>query len=753
MLTSYTTQRGNTMKFGTQSLARSSALHPWRTLAIWVILVMTAGVLSSQLLGSALTTSVNFTDNPESAQAAALIEEVRGESANTEFIIVAHDELSVQDPAFMAYVGTVQESVASLDPTVVVGVGSYVTLDGPVSESGHTALLPVTLAGDDPDAASDNAEILGETIDAVGQPAGFETLVAGPQTVSNDVNKVAEEDLATGEMIGIAVALVVLILVFGTVVSGVIPIVLGVVSITVSMGLAALVGQVFELSFFVTNMITMIGLAVGIDYSLFIVSRYREERASGLDKIDAIVRSGGTASRAVFFSGMTVVLALVGMLLLPNTIFRSLGTGAILVVLVAVAASMTLLPAVLSLLGDKINWLRVRRRGSLDSTSTFWDNVTKLVMARPLASLAASAGILVLFATSFLWIDTGFAGVSTLPDEIESKQAFEILETEFTGGLASPTEVVVRGADTEQTIAGIEAGVALDGRFGPSEIDQGSTMELAILSVVLPGDVNSVASLDAVRDLRSEIVPDATEPGVDVFVGGETATTVDFLNQTDTYTPIVFAVVLGLSFVLLTVAFRSIVIPAKAIVMNLLSVGAAYGLVVAFFQVGVGPEWVKDIASLLGFSQVEVIEDWIPLFLFSVLFGLSMDYHVFLLSRIKERFDITKDNAESVAYGLRTTGALITGAAAIMVAVFAGFAAGRLPTFQQMGFGLAVAVLLDATIVRTILVPASMKLLGERNWYLPTWLEWIPNVAIEGTPVESTVDNDKEDHEKEMVSA
>jgi RND superfamily putative drug exporter len=208
----------------------------------------------------------------------------------------------------------------------------------------------------------------------------------------------------------------------------------------------------------------------------------------------------------------------------------------------------------------------------------------------------------------------------------------------------------------------------------------------------------------------------------------------------------VFAVVLGLSFVLLTVAFRSIVIPAKAIVMNLLSVAAAYGLVVAFFQVGVGPGWVKDIASALGFGQVDVIEDWIPLFLFSVLFGLSMDYHVFLLSRIKERFDITGDNGESVAYGLRTTGALITGAAIIMVAVFAGFAAGRLVTFQQMGFGLAVAVLLDATIVRTILVPASMKLLGSRNWYFPSWLEWIPNVSIEGTPSElpGVVEPDRE---------
>ena len=739
------------MKFGSQSLARTSALHPWRTVGVWVFLVITAGILSSQLLGSALTTSVRFTDSPESTRAAALLEEVRGGSADTEFVIISNDELTARDPEFVAYVSLVQDTVASLDESVVAGVGSYLTSDGPVSESGHTALLPVVLSGEDSDVTSGNAERLGEAIDAIRQPAGFETLVAGPQTVSNDVNKVAEEDLATGEMIGIAVALVVLIIVFGTVVSGVIPIVLGLVSIAVSMGLAAVLGQVFELNFFITNMITMIGLAVGIDYSLFIVSRYREERAAGLDKVDAIVRSGGTASRAVFFSGLTVVFALVGMLLLPNTIFRSLGTGAILVVMVAVAASMTLLPAILSLLGDKINWLRVRRQGSLDSTNTFWDRVTNVVMGHPVISLVASAGILIVFATSFLWIDTGFAGVSTLPDEIESKQAFEILESEFSGGLASPVEIVIQGPDTQVTVSALEVGIALDGRFGPSTIDPASTSELAIVSVVLPGDVNSVASLDAVGDLRTDIVPDAIEPGVDVLVGGETATTVDFLSQTDTYTPIVFAVVLGLSFVLLTVAFRSIVIPAKAIVMNLLSVGAAYGLVVAFFQVDVGPEWVKSIASFLGFSQVEVIEDWIPLFLFSVLFGLSMDYHVFLLSRIKERFDITRDNAESVAYGLRTTGALITGAAIIMVAVFAGFSAGRLPTFQQMGFGLAVAVLLDATIVRTVLVPASMKLLGERNWYLPSWLEWIPNVSIEGSPTAGAdVTSNRED--KEMVS-
>ena len=722
------------MNFGTEALARSSATRPWRTIGIWLIMLVSAIALSSQLLGSALTSSVSFTDNPESTQAQELIDELRGESADTEFVVITNDALTADDPGYIAYVAQVQETVSALGPATVLGVGSYLTNDGPVSDSGHAALLPVAIAGGDADAVADNTILLNEAVADIESPEGFNTVVAGPNSIANDMNRIAEEDLATGEMIGIGVALVVLVLVFGTVASGIVPIILGMVSIAVAMGLAAIVGQYFELSFFVTNMITMIGLAVGIDYSLFIVSRYREERSDGFEKIDAIIRSGATASRAVFFSGLTVVLALIGMFLLPNTIFRSLATGAILVVLVAVAASMTLLPAVLSLMGDKINWLRIRRRGSLETSGRFWDSVTRTVMGRPVIALVFAVSVLLLAASSFLWIDTGFAGVSTLPDEVESKQAFAILESEFSGGLASPIEVVAQGDDVSSTIAAIEANVASDDRFGGSQIDPLSTEDLAILSVVLNGDVASVESLDAVRYLRSEVVPSVSNLATRVLVGGETAGTVDFLNQTDNYTPIVFAVVLGLSFVLLTIAFRSVVIPAKAIAMNLLSVAAAYGLVVAFFQVGVGPEWVKDIASALGFGQVDVIEDWIPLFLFSVLFGLSMDYHVFLLSRIKERFDITGDNGESVANGLRTTGALITGAALIMVAVFAGFAAGRLVTFQQMGFGLAIAVLLDATIVRTVLVPASMKLLGSRNWYFPSWLEWIPNVSIEGRP-------------------
>ncbi len=718
------------MALGTEAMARASARKPWKTLGIWVALLILAGLASSALLGDALTASIEFTDSPESVRAQQLVEEIRGEAGDSEFVVVASESLTADDPAYMQYVTEIQTALAG--SSAVKSVGSYLTENGPVSESGTAVLLPVELAGSDPDEFSANAEQLREEVHAIAAPDGLEALIAGPATINNDFNTVAEEDLRTGETVGIVVALIVLVFVFGTVASGVIPIILGVVSIAIAMGLAALVGQAFDLSFFITNMITMIGLAVGIDYSLFIVSRYREEREKGFEKVEAIGRAGATATRAVFFSGMTVVLALIGMLLVPNTLFRSLGLGAILVVVAAVIASTTLLPAVLSLMGDKINALKVRRRGSLDSQGRYWDRITKTVMRRPVIAMVLSVAVLVLAASSFFSIETGLAGVSTMPDEIESAQAFDVLATEFEGGLASPVEIAVSGGDVEATVANLQAALSADSAFGPVAIDPASNSDIAVLAVHLPGDVASAESMEVVRDLRSDIAPSAVVGGSEVVVGGQTAITIDLVDQTDNYTPIVFVVVLGLSFLLLMVAFRSVVIPGKAIAMNLLSVGAAYGLVVSFFQTGVGPAWVKDIASFLGFNQVEVIEAWIPLFLFSVLFGLSMDYHVFLLSRIKEHFDVTGDNTESVAYGLRSTGALITGAAAIMVAVFAGFAAGRLTSFQQMGFGLAVAVLLDATIVRTILVPATMKLLGSRNWYFPKWLEWIPNVAIEG---------------------
>jgi RND superfamily putative drug exporter len=534
---------------------------------------------------------------------------------------------------------------------------------------------------------------------------------------------------------------VILLVVFGSVVAGVVPILMGLTSIIIALGAVAVVGQVFSFSFFVENMIAMMGLALGIDYSLFVISRYREERGRGRDKLAAIEATGGTASRAVAFSGMTVVLALSGMLIIPFTIFRSLAGGAILVAIASILASLTLLPALLAILGDRVNALRILRRKT-QTTATgsgrFWDRLTHAVMHRPVTSVVLSAGVLLLAATPYLAIKLGWPGVSTLPESTRARQAFAIMATEFSGGLDSPTEIVIDGniasPEVQGAIGRLRSSLAGDGAFGPTQVETNGAGDLAVVSAPMAGDPDSNASVDAIGRVRTMYVPAAFEgTPAQALVGGRTASNRDGFTMINQYMPIVFTLVLGMSFVLLTIVFRSIVVALKAIVMNLLSVGAAYGLLVLVTQKGVA-------AGVLGFQQVEAIAAWLPLFLFSVLFGLSMDYHVFLLTRIREHYDQTGDNAASVAYGLRTTAGIITGAALIMVAVFAGFASGQLVMFQQMGFGLGVAVLMDATIVRCVLVPASMKLLGSWNWYLPGWLGWLPELHVEGAPAGAVVE-------------
>jgi RND superfamily putative drug exporter len=437
----------------------------------------------------------------------------------------------------------------------------------------------------------------------------------------------------------------------------------------------------------------------------------------------------------VFFSGMTVVLALAGMLLNPTTIFRSIAAGAIAVVLVAVAASLTLLPALLAVMGDRVNALRVpvlfrRRQQDLERTRGFWAVVARRVMARPVTSLLAATGILAVAAVPLVGIKTGFSGISTYPDGIQSKQAFTVLSRDFSGGLTSPAQIVVdgdvRSPAVTAAIGKLQTTLKADPAYGPSTVQTNQQGNLALVSVPVNGDPSSQAATAAVRHLRTVTVPGAfAGVAASVKVGGETAGGIDFFDLTQFYTPLGIALVLGLSFLLLMVVFRSVVLPALGVALNLLSVGAAYGLLVLVFQHGIG-------AGLFGFQQVDTIESWLPLFLFSVLFGLSMDYQVFLLSRVQERYGHTLDNTDAVSFGLRTTGGIITGAAVIMVAVFAGFAAGRLVFLQETGFGLAVAVLIDATLVRSVLVPAAMRLLGKWNWYLPSWLGWLPQFHIEG---------------------
>ena len=725
-------------RLSTRSLASASARHPWRTVLVWAGIIAVAIGLNAALLEDGLTTEFAFSNDPESTRGARLLEDrLRGPRPINEIIIVRSNELTVDDGLFEATVTGLFEDVMALGPDVVEGGVNYYQFRLPdfVSDDRRTTIIPFVMAGALDD-ANDNIEKLFAIVEEAGASAAFDVYLVGEASVALETNELTFRDIEQGERVGVPIALLILLVLFGAVLAAFIPLLLAVLAIVLAFGATAFVGLFVDLSFFVTLIITMIGLAVGIDYSLIVVSRFREEMGRGRSKLDAIERAGATANRTVFFSGLTVVFALAGLLIHPASVFQSLGTGAILVVVAAVALTTTLLPAALSLLGGRVNALRLpfigRRIGaSADADGGYWATVVRIVMRYPVLSFLAASGVMVAAALPALDINTGFNGVDSLPDGVQSKEAFFILEEEFSFGVVSPMEIVIDGdANSEAVKAGIAAlreMLAADPDFvGPSRVRVNADGDLSLVSVPVAGEPASDEAIEALRRLRSDYLPAAFE-GVDaeILVTGETAFNDDFFEITDRFTPIIFVFVLSLSFLLLTVAFRSIVIPLMSIILNMLSVGAAYGLMVLVFQKGYG-------AGVLGFQTTPMIDAWIPLFLFAVLFGLSMDYHVFLLSRIRERYDQTGDNAESVAYGLRSTAGLITGAALIMVAVFGGFASGDLIANQQIGFGLAVAVLLDATIVRTVLVPATMRLLGKWNWYYPAFLEWVPRIGIEG---------------------
>jgi putative drug exporter of the RND superfamily len=657
--------------------------------------------------------------------------------------VVSSSTLRTADPAFpdatkRVEIAMTKAAGASLAAPPFSGFEASARATSLVSADSATTLVAVPIADITEDIVTKLRDVAARASNGT-----YTVQVAGQAALYADFMKLAEEDMRRSENIGLGIALIVLIVVFASVVAAVLPIVMGLFAIAAALGLVALIGQVFEFNLFVSNIVTMIGLAVGIDYSLFIVSRYREERKKGFEKLEAIRRSGATANRAVFFSGTTVVLALCGMLIIPVSIFQSLAGGAIVVTLVSIAASMTLLPAILSLLGDRVNWPRLAKRARVDADHDpqggFWERMTRSVMARPLVYLLASVLVLGGLGSFYFQLHRGTnQSVSQLPADFPSRQAFLTLVREFdAGGVTDPARIIVTGnidqPAARRAIASLRGALANDHAFSPFTVVEPSEDGTAtMITAYFRGDTMTDPAFQAIRDLRSTIVPAAFAgvSGVSVLVGGNTAFFTDFLKIADDYQWIVLAFVLTLSFILLTIVFRSIVVPIKAIIMNLLSVAAAYGAVTLVFQKGVGIGMFNAVG--FNFKKADAIEAWLPLFLFSILFGLSMDYHVFLLTRIREEYDKSHDNAEAVAYGLRTTAGIITGAALIMCAVFIAFAMGRMGQFQQMGFGLAVAVFVDATIVRTVLVPSTMRMLGDVNWYLPKWLRWLPELRVEG---------------------
>jgi RND superfamily putative drug exporter len=603
--------------FSTANLARSSAAHPWRTIGIWVVILVLSFVTMG-ILGDQTTTEINFTDDPESQVGLELLTDagLADDNPTDETLIVHAESGTVDDAAFRTRVEEITNALRNMPGIVVpetvtnfyelsANEATAAVAPGLVSENRQTTLIPLTLAGN-LDEAMKNAPAYLEDVEALAGN-GFELTSVGYVSIGEENNIIAEEDLIQGETIGIIAAIVILVIVFGALVAAGIPILVAIVSIMVAFGISTLIGSVWELSFFVTNMITMIGLAVGIDYTLFVVERYREERRQGRAKPDAIGIAGSTASKAVAFSGATVVLALLGMLLLPNSIFKALGIGAIAVVVVSVFATLTFIPAVISLLGDKMDWPRKPKYENYSAThalanphsleaahSGFWGRVTRAVTARPIISVVASSGFLILCAIPYLDINTGFAGVETMPEDSHVRQGFEILTDEFSAGRLAPVQFAIDGdqasaqAGVDKLITALGTETVPDGdgtRPAFLPIDPANAVKwnedgtVGLLEVTLNISSNEDRAYKEIQHLRSDLVPTAFQgTGAEVYVTGETAFNQDFFDQVETYTPYVLAFVLGLSFILLLLAFRSIVVSAKAIVMNLLSVGAAYGL-------------------------------------------------------------------------------------------------------------------------------------------------------------------------------
>ena len=739
----------------TARVARWSAAHKWVVLAA-TLLVLVAAVFAS----SAYEVRLQEDDvgTGDSGAASLILEESfprRGENA-TEQVLFSNPDLTVDDAAYQATVETLIRDLRAVP--YIASVSSFYENGDPslVSDDRHVLRAEIVVDGEvrldgNSEERRTMARAMLSTVAEARETeanADYTIAVVGQFATNREVSDMVEEDFAKILMISLALGLVIMVLAFRAVVAAVVPLTLAIGAIMVANGLAAVISQSYALYPSYAEMILLLGLAVGIDYSLFIVSRYRKEREAGRTKLDAITVASNTTGRAVFYAGITVLVSLAGLMLTNHPIFVSLALGAMLVVFVTIVASITFLPAFLSLLGDRINWLPVpflsRARGN-----GVWGAITDKVMARPVVFAGVALAALIAVSAPAATLSLGFpTGSKALHNEVTGKQALQLLEENFTGGLNDPGYIVVSAADV--TSADVDAAVAglidrmeasPDQFFGPFEILVSPDSDVLVVIAPLSGDIDLAEP--AVQALRDEIIPAAfAGTTAEVLVTGFAAANIDFRDLMVSKAPYVFAFVLGIAFLLLLVMFRSIVIPVKSILLNLLSVSAAYGVLVMVFQWGWG-------VSLLGSESSGVISTWLPLFIFAILFGLSMDYHMLLLNRVKESYDETGDNDAAVSTGVRLTAGQITSAAAIMVGVFSAFALGRDIGLQQFGVGLGVAVLIDATVIRTVLLPATMKLLGDWNWYLPSWLEWLP-----GAPVsEDIADDPAMPQDRGLVSA
>ena len=704
-------------RFSPTAIGRWSTRRPVLAIAAWLTFEVVA-VLALSLTGSKPLKNGAV---GESARGYALMDAHELGLPQHEYAYLHSSTLTATDPAFEAAISQVSARVRG-----ALGGPAHVT----VAWDQNAALVTGT-----PTRPFDTAG-LAASVAAVGTAhPGVSAIVADPTSGTGN-------DLHRAEQLSIPVALVVLLISFGALVAALVPVMLAATAVIAAFGLLGPISQVFPLDNSVKTVVLLIGMAVGVDYALFYVVRSREERLRGASTREALERTSRTSGRSVLIAGTTVAIAMAGQFVVGSDIFNGIAAGTIVVVACAVAGSVTVLPALLKILGPRIDCGRIPFLPQLATAgeSRFWAGVVDRVLRRPVLAACLSGGLLVALAVPALGLHVAKPSSDALASASQSELAARITH-EFPS-MSSPAVVVaiwpsgersaIRGAANRLEALAVSQSVA----HPPFAIGLGSDGRSLALGLPLTGFGDNAASRNAVRELRDVLVPRTLGrvPGVRTAVTGDTAEDIDFTNQMRHGVPYVIAFVLALAFVLLLVAFRSIVVPIKAIVLNLLSVGASYGVLGLVFQ----HHWAQ---GMLDFRSDGAIISWLPLFLFVVLFGLSMDYHVFILSRVREGVDSGMPTEDAVRYAISRTAGVVSAAALVMVGVFSLFGTASSLDLKEAGVGLAVAVLIDATVVRGVLLPATMKLLGERNWYLPGWLAWLPRASLEGeTPACGVVD-------------
>jgi RND superfamily putative drug exporter len=717
-------------------MARWSAHHRKKAIFGWLALAIALFAVS---IAVPLNLIVFETSGPgESGRAdTVLYEDFR--QPGGEAVLIQNESLTANDPEFQATVEDVIAGVTPLEEVAKVESPLAAENAGEISTDGHSVLVPLEIAGD-PDDAADKVDPIVARVDEL-QAAHPDFYIGSfGESTGKAVEEGFFEDLKKAGLYSIPVTLIILIVAFGALVAAGIPLLLALTAVMATLGLVALISQVLPMSDAISAIILLIGLAVGVDYTMFYLKREREERARGRSEEAALYAAAATSGRSVLISGATVIVAMSGMFLTGDADFASFAVATITVVAVAMLGSLTILPALLSKLGDNVDRLRVPFVSRLrrdDGEGRIWGAIIDRVLRHPALSAALAAGFLIALAVPAYQLHTAQPSIDTYPQNL--LVTYNRLKEAFPGTTVGAT-VVVKAPNVEtpamqEAIGQLEWRALATGVMNqPIDVDVNDEKTVAAISIPVEGDGTDSTSNSALAALRDDIVGSTVGavPGTEVAVTGMTAQAKDFNDQMKVAAPLVFAFVLLFAFIVMLLSFRSIVIAAKTIVLNLLSVGAAYGLLVLVFQHG----WGKQ---LLGFEFTGGIDPFLPILLFVILFGLSMDYHVFVLSRVREGYKSGMSNDEAVAHGIKTTAGVVTSAAIVMVGVFSIFAALQAMIFKQFGVGLAAAILIDATIIRAVLLPATMKLLGDYNWYFPKWLEWLPHLehAEKVEPVEA----------------